>query len=404
MNVAGPVLAPARVAPAPVGRPRSANHHGSHRHLLTKDAFAVPAEVNAIIVPTARPTRYLEHVVALAGHHRCTLVVLCSHHASAVAATALAERGGVEVVAIDVADVPRRLLPQFETTAMLRGGRFDRRTDTSLKRNLGLLVAAVSGWERVVYVDDDVVIPRPDDLGTAVGLLDTFTGVGLSVGGYPDNSVVCHAYREAGGDQDTFIGTGALAVGRESFASFFPNIYNEDWFFLLGETGLAPSAVTGQALQKPYDPYRDTMRARTEELGDCLAEGLFGLLDAGRGLTEADAGYWRWFLGRRRRFIEEVIGMVVDTQPDGPAKDRMIAALKAAGGRNRLIEPQLCVDYLTAWRADREVWRDHVEDACRSHGDRPVPALLTELGLPHHYRPGATTAPETRARYPVVAP
>ncbi|PSL56912.1 hypothetical protein B0I31_103672 [Saccharothrix carnea] len=400
MNVAAPVLAAPHAdralaasaalatAPAPVGRPRSPNHHGSHRHLLTRDAFAVPADVDAIIVPTARPTTYLAHVVALAGHHRCTLVVLCSRRASAAAATALAERAGVEVIAVDVADVPRKLLPPFRTTSMLRGGRFDRRTDTSLKRNLGLLLAAVSGWERVVYVDDDVVIPQPDDLRTAAGLLDTFTGVGLSVGGYPDNSVVCHAYREAGGDQDTFIGTGALAVGRESFTSFFPNIYNEDWFFLLGETGLAPSAVTGQALQKPYDPYRDTMRARTEELGDCLAEGLFGLLDAGRGLTEAGAGYWRWFLGRRRRFIDEVIGMVGDTQPNGPARDRMIAALKAARGRNRLIEPQLCVDYLTAWRADREVWREHVEAACHHRKGRPVPDLLAELRLPHRYRSG----------------
>ncbi|MFD0203026.1 MULTISPECIES: hypothetical protein [Saccharothrix] len=357
--------------------------------MLTRDALAVPAELDAIIVPTARTPTYLEHVVALAAHHRCALVVLCSRRASAAAATALAARAGVEVIAVDTAEAPADLLPPFRTTAMLRGGRFDRRTDTSFKRNLGLLLASVSGWERVVYVDDDVVIPQPDDLGVAAGLLDAFTGVGLSVGGYPDNSVVCHAYREAGGDQDTFIGTGALAVGRESFTSFFPDIYNEDWFFLLGETGLAPSAVTGEALQKPYDPYRDTMRARTEELGDCLAEGLFGLLDAGRGLAEAGVGYWRWFLGRRRRFIDEVIAMVCDTQPDGPAKARMIAALKAAGGRNRLIEPQLCVDYLTAWRADRQVWRDHVEGACRRHLGHALPELLTRLRLPHHYRPRA---------------
>ncbi|MBE1469836.1 hypothetical protein [Kibdelosporangium phytohabitans] len=54
-----------------------------------------------------------------------------------------------------------------------------------------------------------------------------------------------HAFRDAGGQQDTFIG-GALAVGRKSFTSFFPNIYNEDWFFLLDDTGLRPSAVTAR--------------------------------------------------------------------------------------------------------------------------------------------------------------
>ena len=386
MNTPVAALATAPAHPEPRA-PRSQNHNGSHRHLLTRDAFAVPAGVDAIIVPTARPTAYLEHVVALAKHHGCTLVALCSRRASADAATALAERAGVEIVATDIAEAPEGAVPVFGTTAMLRGGRFDRRTDTSLKRNLGLLLAAAAGWERVVYVDDDVVIPNPDDLGTAAGLLDTFTGVGLSVGGYPDNSVVCHAYREAGGDQDTFIGSGALAIGRESFTSFFPDIYNEDWFFLLGDTGLSPSAVTGLALQKPYDPYRDTTRARTEELGDCLAEGLFGLLDGGQGLTGATAGYWRWFLGQRRRFIDEVIAMVGDTQPEGPAKQRMVAALKAARGRNRLIEPQLCVDYLTAWRADREVWRAHVEEVSHRYGGQPVQKLLADLGLLHRYRP-----------------
>lgn len=386
-------------APAPVThhdphhdprRSRSANHNASHRHLLARDEVAVPAKVDAIIVPTSRPAAYLHNVVALAKHHRCTLVTLCSRRSSADAATALAARAGVEIVAVDIAEASADLVPEFRTTTMLRGrgGRFDRRTDTSLKRNLGLLLAAVAGWERIVYVDDDVMIPRPDDLADAVGLLDRFTGVGLSVGGYPDNSVVCHAYREAGGAQDTFIGTGALAVGRESFTSFFPNIYNEDWFFLLDDTGLAPSAVTGLAIQQPYDPYRDTMRARTEELGDCLAEGLFGLLDTGRGLTDATVAYWRQFLGRRRRFIDEVIVMVGDAELDAADKARMIAALKAAGGRNRLIEPQLCADYLAAWREDRQLWRDHVEARRRRHGGQRLEKLLADLGLLHHYRPG----------------
>ncbi|WP_447005969.1 hypothetical protein ACRAKI_05560 [Saccharothrix isguenensis] len=385
MNVAATAL----VGHEPHGS-RSANHSASHRHLLARDAVAEPARVDAIIVPTSRPAAYLETVVALAKHHRCTLVTLCSRHSSADAATALAEREGVEIVAVDIAEVPADLLPEFRTTTMLRagGGKFDRRTDTSLKRNLGLMLAAVAGWERIVYVDDDVVIPRPDDLADAVGLLDRFTGVGLSVSGYPDNSVVCHAYREAGGAQDTFIGTGALAVGRQSFTSFFPNIYNEDWFFLLDDNGLAPSAVTGNAVQRPYDPYRDTMRARTEELGDCLAEGLFGLLDTGHAPADATVAYWRRFLGRRRRFIDEVIAMVGDAELDAADKARMIAALKAAGGRNRLIEPQLCVDYLAAWREDRRLWRDHVEARQRRHGGRPVQKLLADLGLLHRYRPG----------------
>jgi hypothetical protein len=39
----------------------------------------------------------------------------------------------------------------------------------------------------------------------------------------------------------------------------------------------------------------------------------------------------------------------------------MEAALKAARGRLALITPELCQEYLQAWAADRERWRDHME-------------------------------------------
>jgi hypothetical protein len=367
----------------------SSHHHASHSHLLAKAQNTSPRPVDAIIVPTARPVAYLRTSVALAAHHRCTLVALCSRHASATEAINLAEQYGVEVVAVDIGDLPSGIVPEFTTSAMLDGARygclFKRRTDTSLKRNLGLLLAHVAGWERIVFLDDDISVPRPEDLNDAAGLLDRYAGVGLAIGGFPDNSVVCHAYRDAGGIQDTFIGGGALAVGRASFSSFFPDIYNEDWFFLLNETGLQPSAITGRVIQARYDPYRETMRARSEELGDVLAEGLFSLLDNGKRLTDADTRYWARFLHGRRRFIDEVIEMVSTGLPDGAEKERMKAALKAARGRNWRIDPDLCVAYLEAWRADRKLWERHIQVQHPAGTQK----LLAGLGLMHCYRAAA---------------
>jgi hypothetical protein len=367
----------------------SSFHHASHRHLLAKAHDITPQPVDAIIVPTARPVVYLRKAVMLAQHHQCTLVALCSRRASAAETIKLAEQHGVEVVAVNMRDLPSDLVPEFATPAVLdhakHGFLFKRRTDTSLKRNLGLLFAHVAGWERIVFLDDDITVPRPEDLNNAVGLLDNFAGVGLSIGGFPDNSVVCHAYRDAGGKQDTFIGGGALAVGRESFKSFFPNIYNEDWFFLLNETELRSSAVTGTAIQSPYDPYRETMRARSEELGDCLAEGLFSLLDTGKRLTHANRDFWAEFLYGRRRFIDKVIKMADGNLPSGPDKDRITAALKAAIGRNWLIDPQMCVDYMAAWQADRKLWERYIQ----VQQPAGIEKLLAELGLMHCYRAAA---------------
>jgi hypothetical protein len=262
----------------------SAHRHESHRQLLTGAGTVEvkPGQVDAIIMPTARPVAYLRQAIALADQLGCTLLVLCSKLAKAPDAAKARKESRVSIVAIDTDGLPSGLVPNFKTSAVLRGNRFNRRTDTSIKRNLiapgrGRRLGANRLPRRRHHV------PRPDDLLDAAGLLASHAAVGLSHGGYPDSSVVCHAYREAGGPQDAFIGGGALAVEAASFTSFFPNIYNEDWFFLLDDDRLRSSTATGLAVQSPYDPFSDVRRARSEELGDCLAEGVFSLLDTGDG-------------------------------------------------------------------------------------------------------------------------
>jgi hypothetical protein len=306
------------------------------------------------------------------------LLVLCSGRADAGSTLRLAEEHGVEATAIDVDLLRPDVLPHFRTTAMLARKRFERKTDTSLKRNLGLLFAKSAGWDRVVFLDDDIKVPDPRDLARAAGLVDSYAGVGLEIGGFPDNSVVCHAYRAIGGFQNTFVGGGALAIGKRSMTSFFPNVYNEDWFFLLDDDGLLPTAVTGRAEQKPYDPFANELRARVEEFGDCLAEGVFALLDEGRPISDADVRYWRGFLRSRRELITDVLDKV-ELARRSPADTRlMVASLKAARGRSQIITPELCVEYLEALRHDRGVWREFVDR--HPVGDGPREAL-TRLNL-----------------------
>jgi glycosyltransferase involved in cell wall biosynthesis len=370
---------------------RSQHHHGSHRGLLHTAPEASPqAHVDAIIVPTARKPVALTHAINLAAELGSTLVALCSKYSSTATVERLAKAADVELVAVDVADLPAGLLPRFKTCDQLAGTRFARHTDTSLKRNLGLLIARVAGWQRIVFLDDDIVIPDPLDLRRAAALTDQYAGVGLKMQGYPDNSVVCHAYREAGGAQDVFVGGGALAVSENSMSSFFPSIYNEDWFFLLSGESLRPTAVTGTAVQKPYDPFAREERARMEELGDVLAEGLFWLLDDGRSLTDANTAYWREYLAKRQKFISEATDMVDRMEETPERKTRMLSSLKAARGRSLFIRPEWCEDYVDAWRADRKRWQWHLKafqpisaQGC-ARGD--LGKVMANLGLAWHSR------------------
>lgn len=352
-------------------------HHPSHTHLLVpvEERRPPPAPIDAIVVPSFRPAEVLDHLFTLAATLGCRLLVLCSGESRAADVVARAPHDGAEVIAIDVTGLD--VLPSFRTTRLIDGTHLHRPTDTSYKRNLGLLVARVAGWRRVVFMDDDIEVPEPDDLRGAAGLLDRFDVVGMHNDGYPDNSVVCHALRAVGGRQGTFIGGGGMVVAPHRTFSFFPKVYNEDWFYLLNRARLATVGRFGSMVQKEFDPFASPGRATSEEFGDCLAEGLFWVLDNGGRIGNADYRHWRMFLDRRRRLIDGITRMVIN-RPVGH-KGAILASLGAARRQLALVTPELCVEYVHAWQQDRRQWTAFA-------GQFPIrPDLaiaLKEIGVP----------------------
>lgn len=336
------------------------DHHGSHCDLLWMPEGSSPGRVDAIIVPTIRNPRHLTTAGKLAEYLDCALVTLHSGKWTSPESAAQRMSRDVNLIAVDVPSSGDLPLVNFETTKLTFNTPFARRKDLSVKRNIGLLLAHMLGWRRIIFLDDDITVPNPPDLKHAAGLLDTYNAVGLSVEGFPDNSVVCHAFRAIGGRQQSFIGGGALAVETTRNRAFFPDIYNDDWFYMLDpDKGLQPVAVTGAVVQSPYEPYREE-RARSEELGDVLAEGIFWLLDQGGTLNDANSDHWRDFLGRRRRFISYILSNIDRADVDSAERTRMVASLKASLGRLALIEPEWCEIYLRAWVADRVAWERHL--------------------------------------------
>jgi hypothetical protein len=313
----------------------------------------------------------------------CILVTLHSGKWTSAAMAAQSIPADVNLIAIDVRDTTQLNMPLWETTRRLAGTVFARRGDLSAKRNLALMLSHMLGWERILFLDDDITDLNPDDVRKASGLLDTYSAVGLHVGGFPDHSVVCHAYRQAGGAQQSFVGGGALAVHVNRANSFFPDIYNDDWFFLLdGDKWLQPTGVTGRVRQYPYDPFRTPDRARAEEFGDVLAEGIYWLLDQDRSIMEADQQHWARFLVKRREFIQDVLAMVEKSSLEPSEKRRRIAALKGSLGRLELITPTLCAEYLQAWSADRRQWQRHIERLPTRQQAASALAMLSRKGFP----------------------
>jgi hypothetical protein len=292
----------------------------------------------------------------------------------------------VVTVAVDFRDCDH-VLPANAGIRLLEGTALKRGSDLSRKRNLALVLSRMAGWHRVLFLDDDIHALEATDANAAARLVGRYDAVGLENHGFPDNSVVCHAYREVGGAQGQFVGGGALAVGPLWTRSFFPETYNDDWLFLLGDSPRPDIALTGGMKQKVFDPFADPDRARGEEFGDCLAEGLYWLLDGHLSLEHADMAHWTAFLGRRRRFIDRLMLRVRRVIHDADRRAKLLASLQVAQETNEKITPELCAEYVSCWRSDLANWQNFIDDLPTGLG---VDAALDQLGLSgvvHRYEP-----------------
>ncbi|GAB6900612.1 hypothetical protein [Kineosporia succinea] len=372
----GPALelvADARQVLAP--GPSSVRQQPSHAVLLggARDPGRRPetATLDAIVVPAARGAASLRSALDLSARLGVQLVALCSRRTRAFEVAELASRTpGARVLAIDVpAHYTHAILPGRTAASPFTEASVGRTSDLSLKRNLGLLLARLHGWGKILFLDDDIATPRGAgpglDAATVQRLgreLDSRQVAGLVCRSFPDNSVVCHARRLAGLPQDNFVTGGALGVNcSDQPLPFFPDIYNEDWFFFSRHAASRELSQVGEARQTPYDPYENPLRARQEEFGDLLAEGLYALFDRqptempfDERLRGATAGYWEHFIAARRADLTRT-AVLLRRRPDRPAR-RAVRSLRAATDQLDRIGPQLCADFLTAWQADLADW------------------------------------------------
>ena len=354
----------------------------THLQLLTCTSVRRDASLDAIIVPAARQAPNLDHAVTLARALGCWLVVLCSLKARANEVNdLLALRNFKQAIVVDIDDGYTHPALAFATSnrdAMgLPWELVSPNGDLSTKRNLGLLLARMLGWERIFFLDDDIRDLDASDLREAGSMLGPYHVVGMRAVDFPDNSVVCHGHRKTGGYQDVFISGSALAVHCAGSVAFFPEIYNEDWFFFYHA---AAAKRLGQhrrdATQLWYDPFADPQRAAGQEFGDVMAEGLYSLLHHRTGADHATSDYWRSFLKSRMTFLQAVLDRSEAVEPY--LRQRIVASIKMAQVCARLIQPSACERYISLWRQDLRAWDRTLAETPRLTS---VKAALDALGL-----------------------
>jgi hypothetical protein len=343
-------------------------HIESHEALLQQPPGAEADDqkplrhLDAIVVPTIRPFS-LGPAIALAAGVGCALVVLCSTREQAARAVQKCRPLVDDVLVTYISPYAAENLPALLTS---QRPQMDSATschvDIARKRNVGLLLARLCGWRTVMFLDDDIRALTANAISAAAALAAHFQAVGFKINHYPDNSVVCHAHRLAGGTQDVFPGGSALVVDVARNDAMFPPIYNEDWLFLFDAAQRRSVALAGTLSQLEYLPFARPERAASEEFGDVIAEGLYRLLHEGGTITDATQAYWRNVLERRFRLIDHIADELL--LRTGGALVTKHALISLAAARRRLVDitELACLSFVHAWRTDVDTWRKQLTD------------------------------------------
>lgn len=361
--------------------------HSTHRALagqgMPGSPWAEAPALDAIIVPGTRPAAYLEHAVTLARAADCWLIILSSQQShGAKVRQYLAARSFHKAAVIDLPPGYSHPMLHFPGLASINGELPPEcrwyATDLSMKRNISLVLARMLRWRRIFFLDDDIRDIAYPDLRHTVDMLGSFSAAGMWVTEFPDNSIVCHANRMTGVSQDVFVSGAALAVDCNSDIGFFPDIYNEDWFFFFD------AASNGQlgnsylrATQLNYYPFANPRRAAWQEFGDVLAEGLYTLLHLQLDVRQATGFYWSYFLDARRNFLEAILSRTENARPD--MRNEISASVQSAQKCLLNIKPSLCARYVELWRQDLADWKCRLAEIPTAE---TVDAALAELGLP----------------------
>jgi hypothetical protein len=400
-------------------RPRLPTSHGA---LVERNSIRLAASsdrMEAIIVPASRGPAALGGAAHLAVRLRVPLVALCSGRARAAEAAAFLDAWrGLQTLVTDVpAGYRHEFLPIGTAPVEFGQAAGGRQSDLAVKRNLGLLIARHLGWGKILFLDDDIgrtggtePAIAPWDVSLLAAQLNVRRIAGFTCRAFPDNSVVHHARRLAGFRQGNFVTGAALGVNcYDQPIPFFPDQYNEDWFFVSELAAERSLGYVGDVPQAAYDPFARSGRAQEEEFGDLLAEGLFYLfehqptgMDYESRLAAAGIAYWDWYRSQRYAQHEDTrTELAAGLGGDFTSVARRLAAINsinAAIDQLERVTPEDCVRFISAWRSDLQQWKMQTQ---RIHPIGEMAATMDILQLTEWFTSGlahGTVEPDTTSR------
>lgn len=176
--------------------------------------------------------------------------------------------------------------------------------DLSLKRNFALWYSRNKTYERVLLVDDDIRGLTQAKLNLGSKYLEKYVIAGCFVDDFPDTSVVGHLELMCGANEYMFLSGSFLFINVIKARGFFPNIYNEDWLFMLDHILDHSICSFGTIQQLSYNPFNNNIRALFQEFGDIISDGLYQLISTEKYDLRYNYCTWKEIITERRQLLE----------------------------------------------------------------------------------------------------
>lgn len=178
-------------------------------------------------------------------------------------------------------------------------------------RNYALVVAKSLGYEKVLFMDDDIIVRQPECVDQIFVKASSYDFVGARITGMADDSAVGHVMRACDGEFFEFLSGGFLAFNINKVSEYFLNYYNEDqiWLFLHPPGTRFESYC--EVVQQQYNPFENAlMKALKQEYGEILEEGAEEAFGCGDHYLLLKNDFWKEICDTRLDYLNRLPGLL----------------------------------------------------------------------------------------------
>ena len=277
-----------------------------------------------------------------------------------------------------------------------RGERRPRSSDLSTKRNLGLLLARLNGWNKIVFVDDDITLTRAGSLRAPGPAPRAAADRGHGLPGLPGQlrRVPRAAARQASHRTTSSPARSWASTATTCRSPSSPTSTTKTGSSSARRSARLELANVGDATQAPYKPFADpepsTPRGvrgparRRAVLADrrgpaaSRRQKTIDSIDYRELFEFATANFGRSSSEARRETLRGNPARLSKSLATAEARQRAAVVDARAEQQLSTITPELCVAFLDAWQEDLGEWETTVE---ATNNVSSTWEAMNELGL-----------------------